>query len=105
MYTTRGVLTREMLLRGQHINTSIMKASQFCEKWIPILYGLYPTDRGYKAACIRELAQLTKLTERTIKSWGDNLDNHPETVDQTLYWANIGYGVKHVLGFKPNQKI
>ena len=105
MYSNRLVLTRDMVLRDRCIDTFPMTAPEFCQKWIPILYNLQPTDRGYKAACIRELAQITSLTERAIKGWGDDLGSHPDSVKRTLYWANMGYAFKYAIGIRPNQDI
>lgn len=105
MYSNVPTITRDMVLRDKSFSLNSMSPSDFCAKWIPILYGIMPDERGYKAACIKELTAVTGLTESTIKnSWGANMANYPKSVENTLYWANIGYTVNHALGFRPNRR-
>lgn len=105
MYAKSPVLTRSMILNDTSFKTFCMSPSQFCEKWIPILYNISPDQRGYKAACIRELQAVTGLTERTVKSWGADMADYPDSVGNTLKFANMAYGIKHAIGIRPNQEI
>ena len=105
MYSRSSVITRDMVLRDKSFSLNFMSPSDFCQKWIPILYKIMPDERGYKAACIKELVSVTGLTESTIKnSWGADMANYPKSVENTLYWANISYTVNHALGFRPNRR-
>lgn len=94
-----------MVLTDLSFKSFVMSPSEFCEKWIPVLYNLSPSDRGYKAACIRELMQITGLAEVTIKMWGADMGDYPNSVASTLKLANQLYAVKHAIGIRPNQEI
>ncbi|MFQ3617436.1 MAG: hypothetical protein SNJ57_10000 [Cyanobacteriota bacterium] len=57
---------------------------------MPIFYQKTPQDRGYKAACIRELARVTDVAETTIeRNWGTNFEKTPEYVRRLLLFADI----------------
>ena len=70
-----------------------LKPQEYCEKWVPILYGRQPGERGYKAACIRELARVSGVEADTIeRNWGlTNMafDAAPAYLPRMLRMADI----------------
>ena len=79
-----------------------MTPAEYCEKWIPTIAGLYPDERGYKTACIKELARVTGLTEMAIKKWGADMDGYPLNIKHILQMANTINAMKQILGFSPS---
>ena len=51
-----------------------MTPPEYCEKWIPVLYGFEPGEYGYRKACIQELMYVTSFEPGTIKNWGADLN-------------------------------
>lgn len=58
-----------------------LKPSKFCAKWVK---KISPSERGYRAECIRELMAATGLEFTTINKWGSELDECPEYVERLL---------------------
>ena len=65
-----------------------MHPKDYCVRWIPELYGIQPSEWGYKAACIRELSKVTGAVEGTIKGWGADFNKHPGYVAIMLDYVN-----------------
>lgn len=99
---TTAVLTRDIVRRNKYFETQAMTPSEYCEKWIPLIAGLYPDERGYKTACIKELQRVTGLSEDAIKKWGADMSRHPENVKHVLNMANTLNTIKQALGFAPD---
>ena len=58
-----------------------LEPSEFCDRWVR---SARPGDRGYRAECIKLLAQATGLSERTIENWGKDFQDRPDYVLTTL---------------------
>ena len=52
-----------------------MTPSEYCKKWIPILYGCEPGEYGYRKACVMELVYITDFEPRSIQNWGQDLND------------------------------
>jgi len=67
----------------------------FCELWIPKLYGLQPDERGYKKACISELAKIVgDISPSNIQKnwkWGKGEKEYPKWVDRMLELTDARY--------------
>jgi len=87
--------------RKQHMNSTRMSPSEYCQIWIPIIYGLHPDERGYRAKCIIELSSVTELATSTIEGWGSNLDMVAERtrpiVERTLAMQDALNKTNHLL--------
>lgn len=66
-----------------------MTPKEYCEYWIPIKTELNPGDWGYRAACDREISEITSIPVGTIKGWGKEFENCPESVERTLNYAHF----------------
>ncbi|WP_319422699.1 hypothetical protein [Pleurocapsa sp. FMAR1] len=47
-----------------------------------------PEQRGYRKACIEQLAKATGLSETTIANWGKDFEKRPDYIVHTLSIAN-----------------
>ncbi|MBN8560110.1 MAG: hypothetical protein J0L70_06275 [Leptolyngbya sp. UWPOB_LEPTO1] len=52
-----------------------LEPSQYCERWVTI-----DPAQSYRKACVRALAQATKLSPGTIENWGPNFQRRPKAV-------------------------
>ena len=57
----------------------------FCHRWVPVKLGIFPEQRGYKAACIRFLAEITESSETTAKTWIYSPQRTPRIITLFLY--------------------
>ena len=55
------------------IQTKPLTAREFCQKHLA-RQPLDEQSRGYRAKCVRFLAYVLQVPERTVKSWGSGLD-------------------------------
>jgi hypothetical protein len=62
---------------------------EYCEKWLPILYGIDLSERGSKKVAIAELSRVLKIPESTIRNWGSDFERAPVTVHTTLSYADL----------------
>lgn len=83
------------------MNSTRMSPSEYCEKWIPIIYGIEPDERGYRAKCIIELSSVTEFATSTIEGWGSDLDAVAERtrpiVERTLAMQDALNKTSHFL--------
>jgi hypothetical protein len=72
--------------REKMIQSRRMTPSAYCEKWVPVVYGVYPGETGYRNQCILELCKALDLNYLTMNKWGAELDRYPkkEKVERTL---------------------
>jgi hypothetical protein len=67
-----------------------LEPNDYCRKWVPVFYGKQPGERGYKAACIKELARVTGVAPENIeRNWGKELENTPSYLPRMLRMADI----------------
>ncbi|MEH2393853.1 MAG: hypothetical protein V7K21_20040 [Nostoc sp.] len=83
-----------------------LEPQEFCEKWIPKLYGVYPGEYLYRKACILEfLRLLPQVVEfQTIEKnwkWGTSRDSYPKYLASVLLLADQMYKVREALGVLP----
>jgi len=79
---------------------------EFCQLWIPKLYGVLPGEYGYKKACIVELRRLLNNTVsfRSIEvnwRWDGGQKKYPAYIDPYLVLAHQLYLIKEALGVLP----
>ena len=48
---------------------------EYCARWVPIIYGIEPDERGYRSKCVVELNHATGFALTTIEGWGSDLNN------------------------------
>ena len=72
--------------------------SQYCQRWVEKLTGICPHERGYRAACIRELAKVTGLKIRSIdNNWSKNFQNYPSWVLIPLRNADLVNQMREII--------
>jgi len=64
---------------------SAVEPIEYCKRWVK---SVDPDSRGYRKACIKELSKATKLSELTIKDWGENFEGRPNYVLHILSQAD-----------------
>ena len=82
-----------------------MNPLTYCQKWVPILYNIQPGTRGWKTACIKELARVTKAAVSTVKNWGTEFEGHPDYVRVILDQADIINQMQQILKNVPDISI
>ena len=85
-----------------------LTVSEFCEKWIPFLYNVYPDDVKYRRACIQELARIAgdATTYNNIYSnWvlADDEKGYPRYIRPLLEFADKQYSIMQTLNAQPTQ--
>jgi hypothetical protein len=71
--------------RIERAKRKALEPLDFCNIWIPKLYGIQPNERGFKAACIKELAKITGTGYATIeRNWAADFSDRPEWVPRLL---------------------
>lgn len=63
-----------------------LEPQEFCRRWVK---KPAPGERGYQAACIRELARVCGVCERTVERWGPRFERRPEHVLVLLRMADL----------------
>ncbi|BAZ39440.1 hypothetical protein NIES4101_53930 [Calothrix sp. NIES-4101] len=104
-----NVLTPEKFLKIKRQETTV-NVSEFCEKWIPKIYGVQPGERGYRTACVSELAQIvgTLASFQSIyTNWNikDDENGYPKYVKQMLDFADKEHTIAETLGLLPRKQI
>lgn len=87
-----------------------LTVSEFCSKWIPLLYNVYPDDVRYRRACVQELARIAgeATTFKNIHSnWvlTDDKDGYPKYIRPLLEFADKQYSIMKTLGVLPQYKL
>lgn len=68
-----------------------MTTVEYLLKWIPLIYGVQPDERGFRAKCIEELSQVTEIPARSIDTnWGKapTFDRAPNYINTILNLQN-----------------
>ncbi|RUT03877.1 hypothetical protein DSM106972_047910 [Dulcicalothrix desertica PCC 7102] len=66
-----------------------MEPEEYCRKWVPIYQDKKPGERGYRAACIRELARVSGVKGTTIDiNWGSDFSERPSYLPKMLALAH-----------------
>lgn len=71
----KALLTKRQRLDA--IAQKPLEPIEFCQRWVRFPA---PGERGYQSACVRELAKVCGVTERTVERWGTNFERRPETI-------------------------
>ncbi|MBN3946762.1 MAG: hypothetical protein HWQ38_09795 [Nostoc sp. NMS7] len=87
-----------------------LTVSEFCEKWIPLLYNVYPDDVRYRRACVQELAKIAgdATTYNNIYSnWvlADNEKGYPRYIRPLLEFADKQYSIMQTLNVLPQHRL
>ena len=64
-----------------------MDAWEFCCRWFDIDKNEEP-ERGYRAKCVKLLAQVIGLEVNTVERWGSNFERMPDQYRSTLSYAD-----------------
>ncbi|NER26437.1 MAG: hypothetical protein F6J89_02120 [Symploca sp. SIO1C4] len=75
---------------------------EYCRRWIPKLRGIQPDERGYRQACIIELARITTLKENTINTWGKDFKDAPRYVQAICRMADMLNQIREKATFSDN---
>ncbi|BAY59287.1 hypothetical protein NIES2135_61640 (plasmid) [Leptolyngbya boryana NIES-2135] len=60
------------------LRTQPMGGMDYCQKWVPTFYGVYPGESGFKSKCLAELSRVTGTQPDTIRAtWGTNFEKTP----------------------------
>jgi len=99
-----SVITAQTYLRLQQ--RKALNIEEFCQNWIPKLYGLQPDEYGYRKACITELTRLMEgaITAKGIDKnwkWNDGQEEYPGYVRPLLSLAHQKYTIMEALGVLP----
>ncbi len=79
-----------------------MEPEEYCWRWVPVYQGKHPGERGYRAACVRELAKVAGIKESTIDiNWGANFEKRPNYMPRLLRMADVINQLKQVLPLPP----
>jgi hypothetical protein len=60
--------------RFNAIKKTPLEPQEFCRRWIQ---SPAPDEYGYYSACVRELAKVCEISERTVQGWGKNFSKRP----------------------------
>lgn len=87
-----------------------VEPEEFCEKWIPKLYGIEPGQHFFKLACIQEFKKhLDNLdVDSAYKNWrwGDNVkEQYPQYLPSVLKLLDKQYSALEILGGLPRYSI
>ncbi len=64
-----------------------MDAWEFCRRWFDVdVDG--EQERGYRAKCVKLLAQVIGLEVNTVERWGSNFERMPDQYRSTLSYAD-----------------
>lgn len=88
--------------RVEAIRRKHLEPLAYCLKWVPRFYKKQPEERGFKAACIRELMRVTELDKKTIEGWGADFSKRPKHVLVMMRQADIINQVRDLVGLPPN---
>ena len=80
----------------------LLEPEEYCRRWVPVHQGKHPGERGYRAACVRELAKVAGIKESTIDiNWGANFEKRPNYMPRLLRMADVINQLKQVLPLPP----
>ncbi len=48
--------------------------ADYCQIWVGQKRGIYPSDRGYRKACVAELHHVLGVSANTVNCWGSNFE-------------------------------
>ena len=64
-----------------------MDAWEFCVRWFEA-DEYEQKERGFRAKCVKLLAQIIGLEVNTVERWGSNFDKMPDQYRSTLSYAD-----------------
>jgi len=79
-----------------------LEPSEYCRKWVPKLHGKYPEDRGYYLACVKELSEVSGITDGAIRNWGTDFKKCPEYFRNLLSWVDVVRQVQSSVDLPPS---
>jgi hypothetical protein len=79
-----------------------MEPREYCRRWVPKFYRISPDERGYRKACIKELAKVTTLEEGTINNWGSQFEGRPDYVLVMLRMADMINQIREIISLPPD---
>lgn len=95
---------RQQYYRFERLKRKPLEPLDFCNRWIPKLYNVQPDERGYKAACIRELEKITGTQYTTIeRNWGADFSNRPEWVPRILKREHLLNLIQQAMNLRTEQ--
>ena len=62
---------------------------EYACKWVPLIYGINPDERGFKDAAAREISRITGRHTGSIRNWGSQFENAPQDVRLILKMADL----------------
>jgi hypothetical protein len=88
--------------RIERAKRKALEPRDFCNIWIEKLYGIKPDERGFKAACIKELAKITGTRYATIeRNWGADFSDRPSWVPRLLRREHMLNRIREVVNLSP----
>lgn len=79
-----------------------LEPSDYCSKWVPKLWHIEQGERGYRKACMAEIARVTSISKNTINTWGSDFSDCPSHVKQSLRMADIINTIRELIQLPPN---
>lgn len=76
-----GRLTTEKQRQIAQLAETPLEPLEFCQRWVKCPA---PGERGYQAACVRELARACGISKLTVKGWGQNFQKRPSQIPNML---------------------
>lgn len=67
-----------------------LEPSDYLEQWVPVIYGKYPGEHGYRAACVTELCRVVEASYDAVNHWGKKFEKTPS-------YAKVILKKEHVL--------
>lgn len=89
--------------RIERAKSKALEPLDFCNIWIPKIYGIQPNERGFKAACIRELTKITGTQYTTIeRNWGADFSDRPDWVPRVLRREHMLNRIREIVNLSPD---
>jgi hypothetical protein len=95
-------IRRKQYQRIDALSRIPLEPSDYCAKWVPAFHGKNPGERGYRAACLRELARVSGFQESTINNWGTHFEKRPDHFLYLLRWVDIVNQVRQAVLLPPD---
>ena len=97
MFFLASQVTFAAISKGRKNRRLPLEPQEYCRKWVPIYQGKKPGERGYRAACVRELAKVSGVKESTIDiNWGSDFSERPGYLPRMLTLADVINSVKQI---------
>ena len=69
-----------------------MTIEEYLLKWIPQIYGIQPSERGFRARCLDELSKITGVSRDSIHAnWGSGItfQDAPSYVERIINLQDV----------------